>query len=97
MSGAMPTFQPVATLADLETLDATEISAGYREFERGDPEPGPNRGRAYWHGWRNAAMDAGQIERDAAAWQLVHEVAPRGVFNRDLLGRMEEAMKDVHP
>lgn len=55
-------FQPVATLADLDALDDDDIVAGYRDFRSGDPEPGLNRGRAYWHGWRNAARDQGQIE-----------------------------------
>ncbi len=46
-------FDPVRTLADLETLDKNEIMEGYLSTTPGDPEPGPNRGRAYWHGWRN--------------------------------------------
>lgn len=83
----MSAFEPVRTLEDLLTLDPHEITAGYTEFQRGDPEPGPNRGRAYWHGWRNAAIDHGQIEKDDAAAQLAHEVAPRGVFNPLVLAR----------
>lgn len=71
-------FTPVSTKADLETLDAADILDGYVSAQRGDPEPGANRGRAYWHGWRNAMMDMGQIEIDDAARQLAHEVAPRG-------------------
>jgi hypothetical protein len=70
----MTAFQPVATKADLDTLDPDEIVAGYLEFRKGDPEPGPNRGRAYWHGWRNRAHDAGEIPGDAAMAQLAHEV-----------------------
>lgn len=66
-------FEPVATLADLDTLDSDEIVDGYRSFAKGDPEPGPNRGRAFWHGWRNAACDAGQIPKDAAMAQLARE------------------------
>lgn len=72
-------FEPVRTLADLETLDPDEIVAGYMETRRGDPEPGPNRGRAYWRGWRNRMIDLGEIEIDGATRQLAHEVAPRGV------------------
>ena len=67
-------FEPVRTVADLETLDDAEILAGYLEAKRGDPEPGVNRGRAYWHGWRNAMMDFGEIEIDSAARQLAHDV-----------------------
>lgn len=67
-------FQPVATAADLATLDVDEVCAGYLEYRIGDPEPGLNRGRAYWHGWRNAARDRGQIEGDVAMAQLAHEI-----------------------
>ncbi len=75
-------FEPVRTLADLDTLDHTEIVEGYMSAARGDPEPGPNRGRSYWHGWRNAMIDMGVIEIDDAAHALAHEVAPSGVFRR---------------
>ena len=66
-------FEPVRTVADLETLDDAEILAGYLETKRGDPEPGINRGRAYWHGWRNRMIDLGEIQGDSASWQLAHE------------------------
>ncbi len=75
-------FEPVRTLADLDTLDHAAIVEGYMSASRGDPEPGPNRGRAYWHGWRNAMIDMGAIEIDDAARALVHEVAPNGVYRR---------------
>ena len=58
-------FDRVGTLADLDLLDSDEIVRGYLDWRAGDPEPGPNRGRAYWHGWRVRAMDAGSIEIDA--------------------------------
>lgn len=59
-------FEPVAMLADLETLNDDEIVQGYRDFRPGDPEPGPNRGRSYWHGWCNRARDAGLMP---GTWQ----------------------------
>jgi hypothetical protein len=73
-------FEPVRTLADLESLDADEILAGYLDAKRGDPEPGPNRGRAYWHGWRNRMMDLGELPHDDASRQLARELWPGGVF-----------------
>lgn len=54
-------FAPVVTLDDLDSLDDEEMLQGYLSAERGDPEPGPNRGRAYWHGWRCRMMDYGEI------------------------------------
>lgn len=70
-------FAPVGTLADLDTLNEDEIVAGYREFRRDDPPPGANRGRAYWHGWRNAARDSGMIEGDDAMAALAAEYVRR--------------------
>lgn len=67
-------FDPVRTKADLDTLDDDEIVEGYRSPQRGDPEPGSNRGRAYWHGWRCAMMDLCQMPIDDAARQLAREV-----------------------
>ena len=70
-------FEPVRTKADLDDLDSEEIYDGYLSAERGDPEPGPNRGRAFWHGWRNRMIDFGEIRLDDAARQLVREVVGR--------------------
>lgn len=33
-------FDPVRTVADLVTLDESEVHDGYLSAERGDPEPG---------------------------------------------------------
>lgn len=70
-------FEPVRTLADLQTLSEDDMVEGYRSAERGDPEPGPNRGRAFWHGWRNRMMDFGELPHDEASRQLVHEYVNR--------------------
>jgi hypothetical protein len=68
-------FEPIRTLAELNALDQDEIAEGYRDARRGDQiEPGANRGRAYWHGWRCRMMDLGLIEIDADHGALVAEV-----------------------
>ena len=67
-------FEPIKTKSDLETLDAEEIYAGYLSADRGDPEPGLNRGRSFWHGWRNRMIDKGELKPDAESRQLVREV-----------------------
>ena len=68
------TFAPVRTKADLDSLDETAIVDGYLSAERGDPEPGQNRGRAFWHGWRNRMIDLGVLPMDDASRRLAHEV-----------------------
>lgn len=62
----MSEFAPVLTLADLDTLDAAQIVEGYRAGRDGDPEPGNNRSRAFWHGWRNGRVDGGHDTPDDA-------------------------------
>lgn len=64
-------FPPVTTLEDLDSLDEADMVEGYRTTQRGDPEPGPNRGRSFWHGWRTRMMDYGEIKADAAHMKLV--------------------------
>lgn len=71
-------FEPVRTLADLDALNEADIIEGYTTTQRGDPEPGPNRGRAFWHGWRNRMMDYGELPHDDASRHLVHEYVTRG-------------------
>jgi hypothetical protein len=57
-------------MADLGSLDGALIVKGYTSAERGDPEPDPNRGRSFWHGWRNRIMDLVVIEHDEASRNL---------------------------
>ena len=52
---------PVTTLADLLALDNAEVVDGFMSAERGDPEPGANHSRSYYHGWRTRMMDMGEI------------------------------------
>lgn len=74
----MSEFKPVLTSADLMTLDSAEIVEGYMDGRDGDPEPGNNRGRSYWHGWRNGMVDSGRMEKDEAMAALAHDYAPGG-------------------
>lgn len=73
MTGEKMPFEPVRTKADLDTLEFSDVLEGYMSAERGDPEPGENRGRAFWHGWRNRMIDMGELPSDAASHQLAHE------------------------
>jgi hypothetical protein len=65
--------EPVHTMTDLDSLDEALIVEGHLSAERGDPEPGPNRGRSFWHGWPNRMMDLGAMEHDEAARTLARE------------------------
>lgn len=70
----MSEFRPVTTLADLDALDGAEIVEGYRAGFAGEPEPGNNRSRSYWHGWRNGSVDGRHREKDAAQAELARVV-----------------------
>ncbi len=66
----MSEFKPVETLEDLATLDDREVIEGYWAGKDGWPEPGNNRTRSYWHGWRNGAVDGKHRKKDAAQAKL---------------------------
>lgn len=78
----MSAFDPVRTVADLEALDGADIEDGYRSARRGDPEPGPNRGRAFWHGWRNRMIDMGELPPDTASMELANECVQSGYLQK---------------
>lgn len=64
--GRISEFAPVMTLSDLDLLDHAETEEGYRDGLHGEPEPGNNHSRSYWHGWRNGAVDGGHRMKDDA-------------------------------
>lgn len=48
---------PATTVEEVMAFDLEEVVDGYRDGRSGDPEPGDNRSKAYWHGWRNGRGD----------------------------------------
>lgn len=70
----MSEFQKVSTKAELDLLDENEILAGYRAGWSGmHAEPGSDKSRSFWHGWRNAMADKGHIPQDAEMVMLARE------------------------
>ncbi len=67
------TRDPVITAAELQYLDADEIIEGYRGGLAGEPEPGGNRSKSYWHGWRNGHNDRNRIA-DAEQDELIRDM-----------------------
>ncbi|MGC5798861.1 hypothetical protein [Sphingomonas sp. NFX23] len=65
---------PVTTIAELDTLDSDEMLEGYRDGRAGELEPGGNRSRSYWHGWRNGTVDGGHQSKDDAQAALAAAV-----------------------
>src|SRR5690348_5685551 len=75
MERSMAEFAPVRTVADFRRLDDGDVLEVYLDGFHGGPEPGSDRSRAYWHGWRNGQTDAGLAEPDAAQMALAQEFA----------------------
>lgn len=73
----MSEFQPVRTLADLESLDDEEVQDGYWSGYDGWSEPGNNRSRSFWHGWRNGAVDGKHREKDDAQAELARLIVQK--------------------
>lgn len=70
-------FSPVVTVADLDQLDDDEIVAGYRYGSHGGPEPGNDKSRSFWHGWRNGMLDRSRAT-DWAQGQLIDDLVRAG-------------------
>lgn len=77
-------FPPVSTMADLITLDELQVIEGYQSAENGDPEPGPNRGRAFWHGWCNRMRDIGALPPTPESENLAKEFLEAQRMQRSL-------------
>jgi hypothetical protein len=77
----MSEFAPITTLEDLEQQPDEELIAGYRSGYRNEPEPGSDRSRAFWHGWRNGRVDGGHAPIDAAQEALCRAIAARNRAN----------------
>jgi hypothetical protein len=67
----MSEFHPIVTLEDLILQPACEVTAGYMTGLHNKPEPGSDKSRAFWHGWRNGLVDGGYTEPDAAQEELM--------------------------
>jgi ribosome modulation factor len=70
----MSEFRPVSTKSDLECLDEDEMVSGYRDGLNGGSEPGSDKSRSYWHGWRNGMTDKGFNPGDEAQASLAQEL-----------------------
>lgn len=70
----MSEFTPVETKADLETLCEDDVLAGYMDGLINQNEPGSDKSRGYWHGWRNAQTDKGRAPVDVSQQRLVREI-----------------------
>lgn len=70
---------PVTTVEELESFDDAEMVEGYMDALNNEPEPGPNRSKAYWHGFRNGKTDRheNRVPIDNAQSTLAHNVIRR--------------------
>ena len=77
LGDGMSEFKPISTVADLDLQDSKEMVDGYRDGLNGTHEPGSDKSRSYWHGWRNGMRDTGRIPSDSAMDNLAEEYVRR--------------------
>lgn len=70
----MSEYQPVRTKQELDLLNNEEMVAGYLEGFIGAKEPGSDKSKSFWHGWRNGRVDGGYDPKDDAQSQLAREI-----------------------
>jgi hypothetical protein len=54
-----------------------EVVEGYRSGYRGEAEPGSDKSRSFFHGWRNGRVDGGHDTIDAAQAQFASAYVAR--------------------
>jgi ribosome modulation factor len=70
----MSEYTPLSTHAELDLLDMDDCVEGYRAGLNGrTEEPGSDKSKSYWHGWRNAMIDRRLMEPDEAWYSLLRE------------------------
>jgi hypothetical protein len=69
--------KPVTTLAEFDALDPDEVLGGHQAALSGEPEPGDNCSRAYWHGWCVHMMAIGALPMTPEHLALAEEVRVR--------------------
>jgi hypothetical protein len=69
----MSEYKPLSTHAELDLLDMDDCVEGYRAGWNGEPEPGSDKSKSYWHGWRNGMMDTKRLPFDEAWHALLRE------------------------
>ena len=70
----MSEFQPVSTKKDLDILDMDDVLSGYRSGLDAESEPGSDKSKGFWHGWRNGVSDRGLAPIDEAKRKLAAEL-----------------------
>lgn len=70
----MSEFKPLSSKEELDSIDGEECVAGYWSGRNGDPEPGSDKSRSFWHGWKNGSMDFGFLKPDIHSQSLAESV-----------------------
>jgi hypothetical protein len=54
-----------------------EVVEGYRSGYRGEAEPGSDKSRSFFHGWRNGRVDGGHDQIDCAQQEFARSYVAR--------------------
>lgn len=70
----MSEYQPIRTKQELDLLDNEEVVAGYLDGLKGSSQPGSDKSKSFWHGWRNGRVDGGFAAIDCDQRRLAREI-----------------------
>lgn len=62
-------------------LDEDDCLAGYWSGYRNEPEPGSDKSRSFFHGWRNGRVDGGHAKIDEAQTEYARRYVNSRRFN----------------
>lgn len=84
----MSEFNKVSTIEELNLLNKDEITEGYLSGLAGDKEPGSDKSKSFWHGWRNGRVDGKwaanpDYEQGKLARECIEKGYFKGIFNED--------------
>lgn len=71
----MSEFNPFE-FKDIDLIN-DEVVEGYRSGYRGETEPGSDKSRSFFHGWRNGRVDGGHDQIDCAQQEFARAYVAR--------------------
>jgi hypothetical protein len=77
MEKEMSEYQPLRSASEADLLDMDDCVAGYRSGLHGESEPGSDKSKSFWHGWRNGMIDSRRAPIDEACVNLAREIVAR--------------------
>lgn len=69
----MSEYKPITNILDLKKINMCEAIEGYFSGFNGEREPGSDKSKSFWHGWRNGRTDKGLSVVDSSQRELARQ------------------------